>query len=88
MPTSRVPDLARADLMMADLTNANLTDADLMYAQLTHAKLARANLSRVALRDTVFANIDLSKANGLDTCCHLARASSATEPSNSLDRFL
>jgi uncharacterized protein YjbI with pentapeptide repeats len=86
MPTSRVPDLARADLMMADLTNANLTDADLMYAQLTHAKLAGANLSRVALRDTVFANIDLSKANGLDTL--LPPWPERHRPqNNSLDRF-
>jgi uncharacterized protein YjbI with pentapeptide repeats len=80
-------DLRWADLSGANLGIANLSDADLSDANLRHADLSgailsgailrRANLSDANLREascwsTVFANVDLSNAKGLDSVTHIA----------------
>ena len=72
--------LNRANLNNAKLTDANLSGADLSGADLNQAYLIRANLSGAALSGadlsetncgrTVFANVDLSDARGLDLVEH------------------
>ena len=74
-------DLSGANLFAANLSAANLSDtnlrrADLSLAELTSATLHRANLSETLLprinllnaklMNTIFANTDLSTAQGLD----------------------
>lgn len=73
-------DLNHADLNHADLSCANLSCANLSGANLSAANLRDANLSGANLRDanlisadlgpTVFANVDLSQVNGLETVNH------------------
>ena len=70
-------DLSRADLTAATLVGANLARADLSEANLSGANLHFANVNGAALRDTdfgeaylgwtVFGNVDLSTAKGLET---------------------
>lgn len=70
----------RADISRARLSEANLTEADLMKVNLKGANLRGANLSRAKLRETdlseakteqtLFANVDLSTVNGLETVEH------------------
>jgi hypothetical protein len=67
--------LADAFLIMADLTMAGLGGADLTRARLINANLSRAKLSGVVLREavieaTIFADVDLSDAIGLETVRH------------------
>jgi hypothetical protein len=59
-----------ADFSNADLTDANLTDVALTTANLTGAVMKGANLTIANLRNTVFADIDLSETVGLDKCQH------------------
>jgi hypothetical protein len=63
-------DLARADLRGADMTGANLTGVHLRMANLSGAKLSGANLHEAGLSETVFADVDLTSAIGLQTCVH------------------
>jgi uncharacterized protein YjbI with pentapeptide repeats len=63
-------DLARADLRGADMTGANLTSVHLRMANLSGAKLSGANLHEAELSETVFADVDLTSAVGLETCHH------------------
>lgn len=62
--------LSGVDLSWANLYNANLTGADLNRANLSFAKLENTNLTRVELIETVFADVDLSTAIGLETVRH------------------
>ena len=80
-----VADLFGADLSGADLSGANLSGANLADANLSRANLSRANLSfawvrgtncdaaeftSAILRFTIFADVDLSSALGLDKVRH------------------
>jgi hypothetical protein len=81
---SRV-NLTAADLARADLTEAHLTAADLSRAYLAEAKLFRADLSsayldRAILSEahtlkTIFTDVDLSTARGLETVQHVGPSS-------------
>ncbi len=79
-------DLSHADLRGADLSGGNLLGAKLkdvncFRANLSGAYLARvhfdganlreANLSAISLDETIFVNVDLSNAIGLDMCGHI-----------------
>jgi hypothetical protein len=76
----RLADLSGANLYDAELFGADLTGADVRGAQLGRADLRGANLSRALLDEadltgatasgTVFADLDLSKAKGLDLVTH------------------
>ena len=61
----------RADLSDANLTEADLTNASLMSAKLKGTLVKECNFTNALLADTIFANVDLSKAHGLDSCKHL-----------------
>jgi hypothetical protein len=73
--------LAFTNLTEASLIGANLTEADLRGANLTEASLGVANLTTALLDDTnfagalfsktIFGDLDLSGATGLDSCGHL-----------------
>jgi hypothetical protein len=64
-------DLSRADLSHADLSGAQLRGALLFSAQLSGAQLRGTDLSHAVCRMTVFANVDLSEANGLESIEHM-----------------
>ena len=53
-----------------DLSAANLSEVHLDFADLSGADLRAANLRAAYLEDTVFTNVDLSEAIGLETCVH------------------
>jgi hypothetical protein len=59
-----------ADLSGADLHGADLRGANLIDASLHGAKLGGADLSDALMWLTVFADVDLSAVNGLDTVHH------------------
>jgi uncharacterized protein YjbI with pentapeptide repeats len=62
--------LFKADLSEADLPAVNLPLANLSGANLSGANLSGADLSRTDLGWTIFADIDLSTARGLETAQH------------------
>ena len=62
--------LGGANLSGANLSGANLGGADLGEANLGEANLSGANLGEVSLYKTIFANVDLTGAKGLDSCVH------------------
>jgi len=62
--------LSGADLDTTNLSKANLKEVNLHGAYLLGANLTEANLSAALFAETVFANIDLSKVNNLDSCIH------------------
>ena len=62
--------LRTADLWGADLSFANLEGADLSSTSLSDAHLSYTNLSSAKLWSTVFGNIDLGTAKGLETVKH------------------
>jgi uncharacterized protein YjbI with pentapeptide repeats len=62
--------LSRANLSVTILTSAYLISADLSHANLSHANLTRADLSGANLFQTIFGNVDLTSAIGLETCRH------------------
>lgn len=74
-------DLTRANLSESYLSGANLHKVDLSGANLSGANLTRANLTRANLSgtqfettrcdNTIFADVDLSTAKGLDTIQHV-----------------
>jgi len=76
-----MPNLADADLLKADLAGDGGTGANLYRANLRGANLVGANLQGVNLREadlkaakvgfTIFGNVNLAGATGLDTCQHL-----------------
>ena len=68
-------DLTKASLFMANLTNAMLSDAtltgaNLMEAVLDHTDLNRTMLNGTYLYRTVFGDVDLSRAKGLEAVRH------------------
>jgi uncharacterized protein YjbI with pentapeptide repeats len=63
--------LDRANLLAANLSSAVLCHSSLTGANLTSANLEDADLTDVYVAETVFANVDLSQTQGLDTCNHL-----------------
>ena len=62
--------LDRAYLGEADLRGVNLGGADLRGANLGGADLRGANLDSAELYETIFANVDLTDAKGLESCVH------------------
>ena len=78
----RGADLSEADLAGADLSEADLSEADLREANLTQASLRKANLCQAVLKaadlggarsdETLWAGLDLSEANNLESIRHLA----------------
>jgi uncharacterized protein YjbI with pentapeptide repeats len=67
--------LSQADLSQANLFEANLNRANLLWADLSGANLSQANLTGANLREavtyaTVFADLDLSVVEGLETIYH------------------
>lgn len=66
----RGANLRHADLSMASLRNVNFEGADLRVANLSMANLDGAILSNCRLAFTVFADNDLSLAQGLETVRH------------------
>lgn len=60
------------DLQGANLQDANLSEVDFGGAVLSQALLHGADLNQARLYETVFGNTDLSRANHLDSCNHLA----------------
>jgi len=75
-------DLSNACITCADLTDANLTDADLDGADFSGSGLVGTNLSGAILSETnfdgssigwtVFADVDLRLAEGLENLIHMA----------------
>jgi len=62
--------LSGADLRGANLYNAGLSSAKLNYVHLSEAYLEGAELTKAMLHKTLFIDVDLSKAKGLDSCNH------------------
>ena len=62
--------LSRANLSEADLSRADLSEADLSRANLRGANLRGANLSRAVAWQTLFADLGLGAAKGLDQIRH------------------
>ncbi len=63
-------DLSGADLSSADLRDANLRIAFLSDANLSLADLRNANLGLCRCSRTIFADVDLSEVNGLNSVEH------------------
>lgn len=63
--------LFRANLIHADLSEANLSGADLREAVLHSTNLRDAILDEIMLYRTIFADVDLSTAKGLEAVKHL-----------------
>ena len=59
-----------ADLSGANLTEANLQGANLAEANLWRAKLGGVDLTRARAQSTIFADVDLSTAKGIETIEH------------------
>jgi hypothetical protein len=64
-------DLSGADLGRADLGEADLTGVDLAGVNLTGVDLRGAQLQKAVVGGTIFANIDLSKVQGLNSVQHI-----------------
>lgn len=60
-------DLHEANLAGVNLSGASLDEADLIGANLSWANLRGANLRQAKVRWTVFANVDLSDVEGLES---------------------
>lgn len=58
------------NLYAADLGRAQLQGADLQLAHLDCARLSHADFSMATLGGTMFGNVDLSEAEGLDSVRH------------------
>ena len=67
----RGADLKGADLSLADLRGANLSGADLGLAKLRKTHLRATTFNKSILAYTVFADVDLSLANGLEMVEHM-----------------
>jgi uncharacterized protein YjbI with pentapeptide repeats len=64
--------LFKADISGADLSGADFVAANLSRANFSEANLCGANFGSAVLIQTILANIDLGKTNGLDKCEHYA----------------
>ena len=67
-------DLACANFSDVDLRGANLNSAGLRATNLTGADLREADLTEAVCTFTVFADVDLSTTNGLDSVNHKGRS--------------
>ena len=67
----RWANLSSANLSTASLSRGNLSGANLHRADLGGADLSGADLSDAALRETVFGDINLSGAKGLESCTYI-----------------
>ena len=72
--------LTRANLALTNLAGANLTDVDLTEAELSVANFQAANLmgtnfSKARIAGTIFMDVDLHIARGLETAIHLGPSS-------------
>src|SRR5579863_7464048 len=63
--------LTHASLRRADLTGADLKEAELTHVNLNFAVLQQADFSHAELGGTIFADVNLSGAKGLDNVRHL-----------------
>ena len=83
--------LSGADLSYADLGRADLSGADLFEARLSRARLGGTNFTGAHFWDTIFVQIDLSNAQGLDGAFHLGPSTvnitSVTLPSDEPTRL-
>jgi hypothetical protein len=66
----RAADLSGARLREADLSGADLHEADLSGARLRAADLSGADLGSAMCAHTVFGDVDLSEAKGLESITH------------------
>ncbi len=64
-------DLSGANLVAAELIGANLSRATLVEASLSGSKLSETNFSGATFGSTVFGDVDLSTARGLETVRHI-----------------
>jgi uncharacterized protein YjbI with pentapeptide repeats len=62
--------LSEADIIGADFSWANLYNADLSQANLNSVDLRKTNFSQAFMDSTIFSNVDLSKAIGLENVKH------------------
>jgi hypothetical protein len=68
-----------ADLNRADLSGTNLGRARLWFTHFTSTKLEGVNFTDSVMRHTVFADVDLSQAKGLETVKHLGPSTIGTD---------
>jgi hypothetical protein len=66
----REANLSGADLRQADLSQANLSGAELNWADLGGVDLSGADVSQSIVERTIFADLDLSTVQGLETVQH------------------
>ena len=66
----RSVDLRSVDVFSADLLRADLRSADLAQANLSGANVSRTKLSGTHCDETIWSNVDLSTAIGLDSIDH------------------
>lgn len=66
----RGSDLSSVAAIRANFTDCNLCDATLILADFSGADLFRTNLTKARLGATVFADVDLSTAEGLESVRH------------------
>jgi hypothetical protein len=66
----RRADLKGADIFYSELPKIDLLDASLQTTIFRRVNLRGANFSGAFLFDTIFADVDLSNATGLDECIH------------------
>src|SRR5688572_25376538 len=59
-----------ANFTAADLSGANLTNGRLLGVVLAETKLQRTRFTGAHLHKTIFADVDLTDAIGLETCVH------------------
>ena len=71
--------LMSASLHEADLRDANLTGVNLSGANLTDTRLQNANLTDALAGGTVFADLDLRPAKGLETMRHASPSTVGTD---------
>jgi uncharacterized protein YjbI with pentapeptide repeats len=64
-------DLNYADLSSSNLNSAKLSSSDLRFAILRFATLSETDFQQAKVYSTIFGNLDLSAAKGLDTLMHL-----------------
>ena len=71
MANVRLATLIGADFNIAHLAGANLRGAGLMETDFTETKLSGTNFAQARTWGTLFANVDLSDAKGLEGVTHI-----------------
>ena len=67
--------LGRCDLTNANLREADLSGAELLFVNLSQADLELANFDRSRIGWTIWGNVDLSRASGLEATTHVGPSS-------------